>query len=685
MIKDLLSSEKETERSEGCNFELTEKPLVIDFQPWLYSGLHSLLEIFLKQVASEINAMPWSHKGEKILSTGSTFLGLTRDVLKYASAFEAFVPGIGPAGSIVGEGAGMLQQSMSQAKSAIQPNLSSLKEKISEKLVENEISILIIIDDIDRLRPAEIRTIMQLVKAVGDFRGMTYLLAYDPRPVEKALSEEDVHHGREYLEKIIQVSHQVPRPGQVSLRRLLIQYIEQLIKEDSLSLKSAEQQNWLHAVDECLRQAVRHPRDIIRLINRVSLLVPTLQGNVDFGDLLVFEMLSIRFPDIRNTISQAPQKFVETINFTDEDRTSRHFEGVKSLYRPKENDTKNPLSEQPIDPLGLLKPLNEKEGPVAEALLEFLFPGLTREPNFLSNSGPSDSGIRLRAGTPLLMLLGAGKVDGLPAPDEIQAILKSPKERKAIGEAILNDNNWGAWIPLLRDKIQELSPDTEDHFIKWVVDLTLKIYTDLNYVDGQMGSLANDSGTLILDAIRNTSDIEKRKPLYLQITNNNRLLALSEYIVFRAVAEHGKWKKDQKNLEKPVGERTIEDWAVVDKGKRQWLEHVRTLFSNSEKAIVQPELLSIMYRSGQLEENGFAEVGKFIARLIEDRSENGISILIEHHRFHTTSSIFYSLPNIEELLEKLENKPDLNDSGELKSILSGVLTQQNTKESGSTG
>jgi hypothetical protein len=86
-----------------------------------------------------------------------------------------------------------------------------------------------------------------------------------------------------------------------------------------------------------------------------------------------------------------------------------------------------------------------------------------------------------------------------------------------------------------------------------------------------------------------------------------------------------------------------------------------------------------------LEENGFAEVGKFIARLIEDRSENGISILIEHHRFHTTSSIFYSLPNIEELLEKLENKPDLNDSGELKSILSGVLTQQNTKESGSTG
>jgi hypothetical protein len=417
----------------------------------------------------------------------------------------------------------------------------------------------------------------------------------------------------------------------------------------------------------------------------VSLLVPTLQGNVDFGDLLVFEMLSIRFPDIRNTISQAPQKFVKTINFTSEDRTSTHFEGLRSPYRKEGNDTEDPFTEQSKDPQGLLKPLNEQEGPVAEALLEFLFPGITHEPSLLNNSDPDDSGIRLRASTPLLMLLGAGKVDGLPAPEDVQAILKSPKEREAIGKAILDDNNWEAWIPLLRDKIQELPPDTEDHFIDWVVDLTLKTYTDLNYADGQVGSLASDSGKLILDTIRNTSDIEKRKSLYLQVAKDNKLLALSEFIVLETVAEHGKWMKGQKALEKRVGERTIEDWAVVEKGKKQWLKHVRTLFSDSEKAIVQRGLLSIMYRSGQLEENGFVEVGKFIARLIEDRSENGISILIEHHRFHTTSSIFYSLPNIEELLEKLENKPDLNDSGELKSILSGVLTQQNTKESGSTG
>ena len=687
MIKDLLSSEKETERSEGCDFDLPEMPLVIDFQPWLYSGLHSLLEIFLKQVASEINAT-WSHRGVKALLFGSKVTGLIEDLSKYASAFEPFAPGIGAMGSVIGGGARKLHESMSKAKTAIQPNLSSLKEKISGKLEKNKISILVIIDDIDRLRPAEIRTVMQLVKAIGNFRGITYLLAYDRLPVEKALSEENVHDGGEYLEKIVQVNYQVPRPGQVSLRRLLIQNIELLIKEQNLELGDAERQNWQHAVDECLRQAVRHPRDIVRLINRVSLLAPALQGNVDFGDFLVFEMLSIRFPDIQNIISQAPQKFVKTINFTSEDRTSTHYEGFRSPYRKEGNDNKSTFTEHPKDPHGLLKPLNKKEGPVAEALLEFLFPGITREPNFLSNSDPDDSGIRLRTGTPLLMLLGAGTVDGLPAPEDVQAILKKPKEREAIGKAILDDNYWGAWIPLLRDKIQELPPDTEDRFIDWVVDLTLKTYTDLNYADGQMEPLVNDAGKLILDTIRNTSDAEKRKPLYLQITKNNQLLALSEYIVFRAVAEHGKWKKDQKDLEKPKGKRTIEDWAIVEKGKKQWLKQVQTVFSDYEKAIVQPGLLSIMYRWGQLGENGFAEVGEFIAGLIENRSEKGISFLIEHYRLNKsrqTPSIFYSLPNIQELLEKLKNKPDLNDSGELKSILSGVLTQQNTKESGSTG
>ena len=392
-------------------------------------------------------------------------------------------------------------------------------------------------------------------------------------------------------------------------------------------------------------------------------------------------MLSIRFPDIRNTISQAPQKFVKTIDFSSEDPTSIHFEGFRSSSRKEGNSTENTLAEHPKDPLGLLKLLNEKEGPVAEALLEFLFPGLTRKPNFLSDSDPDDSGIRVRAGTPLLMLLGAGKVDGLPAPEDVQAILNSSEERRAIGEAILEDNNWGAWIPLLRDNIQELRPDTEDRFIDWVVDLTLKTYTDLNYVDGLMGSLANDAGKLILDTIRNTSDAKKRKSIYLQISKNNQLLALSEFIVYIAVAEHGKWMKDKKELEKPRGDRTIEDWAIVEKGKKQWLKQVQTVFSDCEKAIEQPGLLSIMYRWGQLEENRFAEVGKFIARLIEVQCEKGISNLIDHHRSLKsvqTPSIFYSLPNIEELLEKLENKPDLNDSGELKSILSGVLTQQNT-------
>jgi len=672
MVKNLLSSEKETEISDEYDLSLTEKPLVIDFQPWLHSDLHSLLEVFLKQVASEINAMPWSHKGAKALSTSSSFMGLVRDVSKYASAFESVAPGIGLAGTVIGKGAGMLHESMNKAKSSIQPHLSSLKEKISEKLEKNKISILVIIDDIDRLRPAEIRTIMQLVKAVGDFRGVTYLLAYDPRPVVKALCEENVHDGREYLEKIVQVSHQIPRPGQVSLRRLLFRKIEELIEEQNLELKDAEHQNWRHAVNQCLRQTVRHPRDIVRLINRVSLLAPALQGNVDFGDLLVFEMLSIRFPDIRNTISQAPQKFAKTINLSREDPTSIHFEGFRSSYRKEGNSAENALAEHPKDPLGLLKPLNEKEGPVAEALLEFLFPGVAREPNFLSDSDPDDSGIRLRAGTPLLMLLGAGKVDGLPAPEDVQAILKSPKEREAIGKAILDDNNWGAWIPLLRDKIQKSPPDTEDHFIDWIVDLTLKTYTDLNYVDGLMEPLANDAGKLILDTIRNTSDIEKRKSLYLQITKNNQLLALSEFIVFKAVAEHGKWKKDQKNLEKPRGKRTIEDWAIVEKGKKQWLKQVQTVFYDCEKAIVQPGLLSIMYRWGQLKENGFAEVGKFVVRLVEVQCEKGISILIDHYQSHKskgTPSIFHSLPNIEELMEKLESKPDLGVNGELISII----------------
>jgi predicted KAP-like P-loop ATPase len=81
--------------------------------------------------------------------------------------------------------------------------------------------IVVVIDDIDRLPPEEVRTIFQVVKAIGDFERVGYLLAYDPEPVAKALSFNNTYDGRLYIEKIIQSSYSLPGFGYSNLKIFL--------------------------------------------------------------------------------------------------------------------------------------------------------------------------------------------------------------------------------------------------------------------------------------------------------------------------------------------------------------------------------------------------------------------------------------------------------------------------------
>ena len=82
------------------------------------------------------------------------------------------------------------------------------------------------IDDIDRLNNKEIRLLIQLVKAVCDFPNVIYVLSFDKSIVSKALENEQNIDGRSYLEKIIQLSIDIPMVEQTDLRPYLFKKID---------------------------------------------------------------------------------------------------------------------------------------------------------------------------------------------------------------------------------------------------------------------------------------------------------------------------------------------------------------------------------------------------------------------------------------------------------------------------
>lgn len=88
---------------------------------------------------------------------------------------------------------------------------------------------MVIVDDVDRLRTQEVLDIVRLVRLVGDFPNTLYLLAFDRGRVEQCLGEGDAERGRAYLEKIVQVTHDVPAARQPDVTAIFLAGLQQLV------------------------------------------------------------------------------------------------------------------------------------------------------------------------------------------------------------------------------------------------------------------------------------------------------------------------------------------------------------------------------------------------------------------------------------------------------------------------
>lgn len=76
------------------------------------------------------------------------------------------------------------------------------------------------IDDLDRLEPAQAVEVLRMVRSVADFSRFRYVMCYDRDVLAHAVeSGLGVQNGKLYLQKIIPLSFSLPRPESFDLRR----------------------------------------------------------------------------------------------------------------------------------------------------------------------------------------------------------------------------------------------------------------------------------------------------------------------------------------------------------------------------------------------------------------------------------------------------------------------------------
>jgi len=230
------------------------------------------------------------------------------------------------AGATVGRAVGEAAERLLGASGS----LESAKSELALALKQAGKRIVVIIDDLDRLLPSEMRAMFSLVKSLGDLPGVFYVLSYDHIAVSRALKEGPEPIEPEFLEKIVQVPLKLPPPWQPEIRQLFFAKLNSVI----LDAVPSDESRWRKVFFEAIEPYIRNPRDVTRLANTLQVIWPNVAGDVDLTDLLILTALQLFEPNVYQSIFENIEALAgESMSFEDKKIFAARFE-PKTANKP---------------------------------------------------------------------------------------------------------------------------------------------------------------------------------------------------------------------------------------------------------------------------------------------------------------------------------------------------------------
>jgi len=283
-------------------FEQEPKLTVVDFNPWMFSGSNQLVNFFFTEIGAELNVKNKSKFGQ-----AADWLAKYAGILKPVSQFVP-VPGA----SVVGEAAAAALGGLADTTNADR-SAKKVRDQITKELRALAEPIVVVIDDIDRLTTPEIREIFKLVRLTASFPNIVYVLAFDRARVEQALTEDGVP-GRAYLEKIVQLSFDVPQAPEVLLRSQVFNELNRVLTP--VADVELNEDRWGDAYFEIIDPLLSNMRDVTRYAISSKATITSLGAEIDLVDLLAMEAVRVFRPDLMQRLTQLRTELTKTRGYS---------------------------------------------------------------------------------------------------------------------------------------------------------------------------------------------------------------------------------------------------------------------------------------------------------------------------------------------------------------------------------
>ena len=322
------------------------KVIVVEFEPWIYSGSGRLVTLLFNQISLTLSGK----------------LGAARHTV--AKSLKRVANGAAPISDVAPSSMQRIVQAFGDLGEALEPDsqdlkrLSERRENLKKELEKSAFRIVVFIDDLDRLMDDEVTDVMRAVKAVGDLPYMTYVLLYDRDSLTKSLDKSCHDKGDEYLEKIVQVPIGLPEPIKETVLSRLRDELTSVVSEqniDRIYIKSSDDL-FSPAPDiykSCVVPFINNMRDVNRLTNEFMLRYQVLKDDVELKDLLGITSLEVFNPNLYRWIIvnknylcdaedikaeelqdhlNAVKRHLETMPSSDKGSEERNLQAVESLF-----------------------------------------------------------------------------------------------------------------------------------------------------------------------------------------------------------------------------------------------------------------------------------------------------------------------------------------------------------------
>ncbi|PKG39144.1 KAP family P-loop NTPase fold protein [Psychromonas sp. Urea-02u-13] len=376
-------------------------PDIIEFSPWEWAAQDKITASFFKEISSTIGLKDKSANGKKLaklfsrygryLNTGEIVTtGLIAAVPTLIAIFALFgltffdtwvtqvclgvmaiwVVALKWGKKLLKQLAGSTDASAKEEELT----LSQLRHALTKLLKERDKSVIIVLDDLDRLTTKQLQMVFQLVKANTEFPNVVFLLLFQRDLVEDKLTDGK-QKGRDYLEKIIQVPFDIPKIETSRIHELLFQQLNEILDTDKFAITSFNPTYWGNVFHSSLADYFNNLRNVYRFTSTFSFHFSLYQGENAFEvnpvDLIAIECLRLFEPDLYKKISQSKDFFTNYGTINDRDA------------RAKEEEKYNQI-------LNLASGNKDR----LKGLLHHIFPGLERISGTTYASGHHESWLR---------------------------------------------------------------------------------------------------------------------------------------------------------------------------------------------------------------------------------------------------------------------------------------------------